>query len=344
MTSSQTWHKRLPAAALERARRAAREREAKTCMPIKVPDDLPARSILSHEGVHLIKETAALRQDIRALRFLFVNLMPDKIATETQFARLLGNTPLQVEVVLLRTSSYLSKHVSQQHLLDFYREWDDVREEQFDAMIVTGAPVELMEFEDVDYWEELSRLFSWSERHVLGGSLFVCWSAQAALYARYGVAKRALRRKLFGLFPHRRLRSSSPLLSGFGDAPFPVPVSRHTETRREDLPRALEILIDSDEAGMCLLEDEEHRSLYLFNHFEYDADTLAREYRRDLERGVGTELPRGYFPADNIEASVANSWRPYAQLLISNWIGEVYRRMSLAGALCLPDEAVRKVS
>ena len=149
MTSSQTWHKRLPAAALERARELRERSEAKICMPIKVPDDLPARSILSHEGVHLIKETAALRQDIRALRFLFVNLMPDKIATETQFARLLGNTPLQVEVVLLRTSSYLSKHVSQQHLLDFYREWDDVREEQFDAMIVTGAPVELMEFEDV---------------------------------------------------------------------------------------------------------------------------------------------------------------------------------------------------
>ena len=313
-------------------------------MPIKVPDDLPARSILSHEGVHLIEETDALRQDIRALRFLFVNLMPDKISTETQFARLLGNTPLQVEVVLLRTGSYLSKHVSQQHLLDFYREWEDVRDEQFDAMIVTGAPVEQMDFEEVAYWQELSRLFKWSERHVLGGSLFVCWSAQAALYSRYGVQKRALREKLFGLFPHRRLRSSSPLLSGFGDAPFPVPVSRYTETRREDLPRDLEILIDSDEAGICLLEDERYRSLYLFNHFEYDADTLAREYRRDVERGVGTCLPRGYFPADNIEASVSNSWRPYAQLLISNWIGEVYRRMSLAGALVASEEGARRAS
>ncbi len=304
-------------------------------MPIKVPDDLPARAILSHEGVRMIEETAALRQDIRALRFLFVNLMPDKIATETQFARLLGNTPLQVEVVLLHTGSYVPKHVSQQHLLDFYRKWEDVRDEQFDAMIVTGAPVEQMEFEDVAYWKELSRLIKWSERQVLGGSLFVCWSAQAALYARYGVAKHVLREKLFGLFPHRRLRSSSKLLAGFGDAPFPVPVSRYTGTRREDLPRDLEILIDSDEAGICLLEDEKHRSLYLFNHFEYDADTLAREYRRDLERGVGTGLPRGYFPADNAEASVANSWRPYAQLLISNWIGEVYQRMSLAGALCV---------
>ncbi len=302
-------------------------------MPIKVPDDLPARAILSHEGVRMIEETAALRQDIRALRFLFVNLMPDKIATETQFARLLGNTPLQVEVFLLRMGSYRSKHVSQQHLLDFYREWRDVRDEQFDAMIVTGAPVELMEFEDVAYWEELSCLIEWSERHVLGGSLFVCWSAQAALYARYGVAKRVLREKLFGLFPHRRLRSSSRLLAGFGDAPFPVPVSRYTGTCREDLPRALEILIDSDEAGICLLEDEEYRSLYLFNHFEYDADTLAREYRRDLARGIGTCLPRGYFPADNAEASVANSWRPYAQLLISNWIGEVYRGVSLAEGL-----------
>ncbi len=312
-------------------------------MPIKVPDNLPARSILSHEGVRLIEETDALRQDIRALRFLFVNLMPDKIATETQFARLLGNTPLQVEVVLLRTSSYLSKNTSEKHLLDFYRGWEDVREEQFDAMIVTGAPVELMEFEEVAYWEELSRLIKWSERHVLGGSLFVCWSAQAALYARYGVGKRALRQKMFGLFPHRRLRSSSKLLAGFGDAPFPVPVSRHTETRREDLPRALEILIDSDEAGICLLEDEEYRSLYLFNHFEYDADTLAHEYRRDLERGVETGLPHGYFPANNVEASVANSWRPYAQLLVSNWICEVYRRMSLAGALDVAERA-RKVS
>ena len=307
-------------------------------MPIKVPDDLPARAILSREGVRLIEETDALRQDIRALRILFINLMPDKVSTETQFARLLGNTPLQVEIVLLRTASYESQTASKRHLLDFYRYFSDVREEDFDAVIVTGAPVEHLPFSEVAYWEELARIMSWSDSRIaegrLGGCLYICWSAQASLYHRYGVPKHALREKLFGLFPHRRLRASSPLLAGFGEAPFAVPVSRHTETRQSDLPSGLEVLIDSDEAGICLLEDSAHRCLYLFNHFEYDADTLGREYQRDIaqldiDKSSSIKLPRGYFPGDNPTSFVANSWRPYAQLLFSNWIGQIYERISL---------------
>ncbi len=328
-------------------------------MPLKVPDDLPACAILSREGVRLIEETDALRQDIRALRILFVNLMPDKISTETQFARLLGNTPLQVEVVLLRMESYASKNVSRRHLLDFYRDFSDVCDEYFDGLLVTGAPVEHLDFSSVAYWHELQRIMDWSCDHILGGSLYVCWSAQAALYHRYKVAKHALREKLFGLFPHRRLRASSSLLAGFGESPFAVPVSRWTETRQSDLPGDLEVLIDSDEAGLCLVEDLRYRSLYMFNHLEYDADTLAREYQRDLGKdslkdslkdsvaaGCGVvpdaasvgisssgissiKMPRGYFPADNPSAAVSNSWRPYAQLLFSNWIGQIYERISL---------------
>lgn len=294
-------------------------------MPIKIPNDLPARSILEREGVRIISESDAIRQDIRPLHIALLNLMPDKIRTETQIARVVGSTPLQIEMTLLNTGTYKSKNTPERHLLDFYRPWHEVRGEKFDGLIVTGAPVETMPFEAVDYWGELSEIFDWAQTHVFRG-FYICWGAQAALYHFHGVPKHPLPRKMFGIFRHRILKPESSLLQGFNDE-FSIPVSRHTETRKEDVPAkpGLNVLAESAESGLCLMEDLPHKAVYMFNHLEYDADTLKREYERDLAAGQLIQVPKNYFPNDDPKGRPTNQWRAFAHLLFWNWIGEIYQ-------------------
>ena len=293
-------------------------------MPIKIPNDLPARRILEEEGVEVIRESDAVRQDIRPMRIALLNLMPDKIRTETQIARVVGSTPLQVEMTLLNTGSYKSRNVPERHLIDFYHTWDEIRHEKFDGLIVTGAPIETLPFDAVDYWDELTAIIDWSQSHVFR-SFHLCWGAQAALYHFYGVPKYELEQKLFGIFRHHIVTPGSKLLRGFNDE-FSIPVSRHTEVRREDIPDkpGLNILAESPEAGLCLMEDRAHRSVYMFNHLEYDADTLKREYERDLAAGADIQVPKNYFPDDDPSKPPVNHWRSYAHLLFWNWIYEIY--------------------
>ncbi len=293
-------------------------------MPIKIPNDLPARRILEEEGVEVIRESDAVRQDIRPMRIALLNLMPDKIRTETQIARVVGSTPLQVEMTLLNTGSYKSRNVPERHLIDFYHTWDEIRHEKFDGLIVTGAPIETLPFDAVDYWDELTAIIDWSQSHVFR-SFHLCWGAQAALYHFYGVPKYELEQKLFGIFRHHIVTPGSKLLRGFNDE-FSIPVSRHTEVRREDIPDkpGLNILAESPEAGLCLMEDRAHRSVYMFNHLEDDADTLKREYERDLAAGADIQVPKNYFPDDDPSKPPVNHWRSYAHLLFWNWIYEIY--------------------
>jgi len=293
-------------------------------MPIKIPNDLPARRVLEEEGVEVISEFDAVHQDIRPLRVALLNLMPDKIRTETQIARVVGSTPLQVEMTLLNTGSYQSRNVPERHLIDFYRTWDEVRHEKFDGLIVTGAPIETLPFEEVDYWDELTAILDWAQTHVFRG-FHLCWGAQAALRHYHGVPKHALDRKMFGIFRHHIVAQGSGLLRGFNDE-FSIPVSRHTEVRREDIPDkpGLRILAESPEAGLCLMEDRTHRAVYMFNHLEYDADTLKREYERDVATGADIQVPKYYFPDDDPSQRPGNQWRAYAHLLFWNWIYEIY--------------------
>jgi homoserine O-succinyltransferase len=294
-------------------------------MPIKIPNDLPARAILEREGVRIIDESHAIRQDIRPLQIAVLNLMPDKVGTETQIARVVGSTPLQIEMTLLNTGTYKSKNTPEKHLLDFYQPWERVRDRKFDGLIVTGAPVETMPFEAVDYWQELCDIFDWAQTNVQRG-FYICWGAQAALYHYHGVPKHALPRKMFGIFRHRILKSDSSLLIGFNDE-FSIPVSRHTETREADIPKkpGLNVLAVSPESGLCLMEDLPHRAVYMLNHLEYDADTLKREYQRDVKAGQLIQVPKNYFPADDPKRKPTNQWRSYAHLLFWNWIGEIYQ-------------------
>ncbi len=296
-------------------------------MPIKIPDDLPARKTLMQEGVMVLKETDAIRQDIRPMRIALLNLMPNKIRTETQFARLIGATPLQVEMTLVRMTEHKSRNTPASHLSAFYRTFREIRDagEKFDGLIITGAPVELLQFEEVDYWEELREVFDWTQEHV-HTTMCICWGAQAALHHFYGVPKHALPRKAFGVFRHRNLKPSSPYLRGFSDD-FSIPVSRWTEVRPMDLPKGagLEILMDSDETGLCLIEDRAKRMLYMFNHIEYDTTSLAEEYWRDVERGIDIQIPANYFPNDDPHATPENRWRSHAHLLFGNWINEMYQ-------------------
>ncbi len=312
-------------------------------MPIKIPNDLPARKTLEEEGVQVIKESDAIRQDIRPLRIALLNLMPDKIRTETQIARVVGSTPLQVEVTLLKTDSYKSKNVPERHLIDFYHTWGEVKDQKFDGLIVTGAPIETMPFEEVDYWDELTRIFDWTQTHVFRG-FHLCWGAQAALRHFHGVPKYELNRKLFGIFRHHIIQQGSGLLRGFNDE-FSIPVSRHTEVRREDIPDkpGLHILAESPESGLCLMEDLEHKAVYMFNHLEYDADTLQREYERDLATGAEIDMPKNYFPDDDPTQAPVNQWRAYAHLLFWNWIYEIYEntpydisKIGLEGSVASP--------
>ncbi len=294
-------------------------------MPIRIPNDLPARAILEKEGVMVMPEATAARQDIRALKIGLLNLMPNKIKTETQFARLVGATPLQVDLRLVRITGHTPKNTPQEHMLAFYDAWEDVRHEKFDAFIITGAPIELLEFEHVTYWKELQAIFDWTQTHVFS-TMNICWAAQAALHHFYGVQKHTLPGKAFGVYRHRNLNPASPFLRGFSDD-FSMPVSRWTEVRRADIPKdkKLEVLMESDEMGLCLINDPRHHSLYMFNHIEYDTTSLSDEYFRDVAAQKPIAVPAHYFPGDNPKVLPENRWRSHAHLLFGNWINEVYQ-------------------
>lgn len=289
-------------------------------MPIKIPNRLPATKTLTEENIFVITETRALTQDIRPLRIAILNLMPTKIETETQLARLLGNTPLQVEMTLLHTKSYHSKNVNQEHMLAFYKTFDEVQNETFDGMVITGAPVEKMAFEDVDYWEELCQIFEWTKTNVTS-TFHICWGAQAGLYYHYGIQKHTLPEKLFGVYDHRVEHKSSILFRGFDDV-FRAPHSRHTTILREDVEKVpqLKILSSSDEAGLYVISTARGRQIFVTGHSEYDADTLKREYVRDVEAGLPIHVPKNYFPQDDPTQPPLVSWRSHANLLYSNWL------------------------
>jgi homoserine O-succinyltransferase/O-acetyltransferase len=294
-------------------------------MPIKIPNDLPARLTLENEGVMLMTEDTAHRQDIRALRIGLLNLMPNKIKTETQFARLIGATPLQVELSLIKITNHKSKNTPNDHMITFYRDWEKVQKEKFDGLIITGAPIELLEFEAVTYWDELKKIYDWTQTHVQS-TFNICWGAQAALYHFHRVPKHTLAQKAFGIYRHKNLSPASPYLRGFSDD-FSMPVSRWTENLKSELPvnKGLEVLMESEEAGLCFVADNPHRQLYMFNHIEYDTNSLGEEYHRDVEAGKTINQPANYFPGGNTSAPPENRWRSHAHLLFGNWINEVYQ-------------------
>ena len=289
-------------------------------MPIKIPNNLPAAEILLKENIFVMTETRAMTQDIRPLRMLLLNLMPKKIETETQLTRLLGNTPLQIELTLLRMEAHKSLNTSQEHLLSFYRTFSEVKDTFFDGMIITGAPVEHLPFEEVDYWPELCGIMEWSRSHV-HSTMHICWGAQAGLYYHYGIQKQPLERKLFGVFPHRSEYRESMLLRGFDDV-FMVPHSRHTTVKREDIEAVpnLQILASSDEAGVCIVRNRQGRQFFMMGHSEYDARTLENEYLRDVKAGKPIDVPKNYYPGDDPSKEPIVSWRGHANLLYSNWL------------------------
>ncbi|MCL2368090.1 MAG: homoserine O-succinyltransferase [Oscillospiraceae bacterium] len=289
-------------------------------MPIKIPDSLPATVTLEGENIFVMTEFRAMHQDIRPLKLLLLNLMPTKIVTETQLLRKLSNTPLQVEVELLQTASYKAKNVDHTHLESFYRSFDEVRDNRYDGMIITGAPVENLDFEAVDYWDELCQIMEWTTTNV-HCTLHICWGAQAGLYYHYGIQKHSLPQKLFGVFDHRLLKPSSPLFRGFDDH-FLAPHSRYTEVRAEEITvvPGLELMAVSDQAGVFAVKTESSRQFFVTGHPEYDADTLAQEYFRDQSRGLDTALPENYFPGDDPAKPPCVSWRSHAQLLYTNWL------------------------
>ena len=289
-------------------------------MPIKIPNELPATKILTEENIFVMTETRAMTQDIRPLQILLLNLMPTKIDTETQLSRLLGNTPLQVELTLIHTESHKSKNTSEDHLLSFYRVFEDIKDRFFDGMIITGAPVEHLEFEDVEYWDELCRIMEWSKSHVYS-TFHICWGAQAALYYHFGIPKIELEEKLFGIFPHTADYKKSILLRGFDDV-FYLPHSRHTTIRREDVEEIpeLKIIASSRIAGVTLMMTKNGRQIFMTGHAEYDQYTLDREYRRDLMAGKPIKCPVNYYPHDDMTQAPRVSWRAHGNLLYSNWL------------------------
>ncbi len=289
-------------------------------MPIKIPNELPAVKVLGEENIFVMTENRAITQDIRPLKILLLNLMPLKIDTETQLSRLLGNSPLQVELELICTKSHNSKNTSEDHLLNFYKYFDDVKNNKYDGMIITGAPVEQIPFEEVDYWEELCRIMEWTKTNV-HSTFHICWGAQAALYYHYGIKKYPLSKKLFGVFPHRVQRKSSMLFRGFDDEFF-VPHSRHTEVHLDDIEKVpeLRILATSDEAGVYAVSTDAGRQIFITGHSEYDTDTLYKEYIRDKNAGLEIEIPKNYFPFDDDIRAPLNTWRSHANLIYSNWL------------------------
>jgi len=296
-------------------------------MPIKIPNDLPAHQVLGTENIFIMRESRADTQDIRPLKILILNLMPKKIETETQLLRLLGNSPLQVDVELLQTATYTSKNTSQEHLFKFYKTFDDIKEQKFDGMIITGAPVEQMPFEAVDYWKELCAIIEWSKTHVFS-TFYICWGAQAGLYYHYGIPKYPLEEKIFGIFPHTLTSSSHYLLFGFDDI-FYAPHSRHTEIRAEDIAKVsdLVILSTSEEAGVYIVASKDGKQFYITGHSEYDRDTLAQEYFRDVNANLPIKVPRNYFPGDDPSNPPPMRWRAHSNMLFSNWLNYfVYQR------------------
>ncbi|MGR6432840.1 homoserine O-acetyltransferase MetA [Rhizobium sp. PAMB 3174] len=294
-------------------------------MPIRIPDELPARDILVREGVKVMDEKTALRQDIRPLQIGLLNLMPNKIKTETQIARLVGASPLQVELTLVRIGGHKAKNTPEDHLISFYNTWDEVKDRKFDGFIITGAPIETLPFEDVTYWDELKQILDWTETNV-HSSFFICWGAMAAIWHFHKVPKYNLPAKAFGVYRHKNLKPASPYLSGFSDD-FQISVSRWTEVRKEDLRAGsgLELLMESNDTGVCLISEEKCNRLYIFNHVEYDSTTLAEEYFRDVEAGTPIKPPHNYFPDDDPTKQPLNRWRSHAFLLFGNWINQVYQ-------------------
>ncbi len=289
-------------------------------MPIKIPGDLPARRILNQENIFIMDEARAMSQDIRPLKIVILNLMPKKVETETQLLRMLGNTPIQIEIELLQTASYTSKNTSQEHLLNFYKTFADIKSQRFDGMIITGAPVEQMPFEDVDYWREICEIMEWTNTNVYS-TLHICWGAQAGLYYHYGVQKYALDKKMFGIFPHIKNDASHYLLFGFDDL-FYAPHSRHTGISRTDVERhpKLSVLSESEQAGVYIVASNDGRQFFVTGHSEYDRDTLAQEYFRDRDKGLEIDPPFNYFPHDN-PANIPNcAWKAHSNLLFSNWL------------------------
>jgi len=296
-------------------------------MPIKIANGLPAHKALESENVFVMTEDRAIAQDIRPLNILILNLMPTKIETETQLLRLLSNSPLQIEVELLQVKSHKSKNTSQEHMLKFYKTFDEICDKRYDGLIVTGAPVENMEFEEVDYWDELCSIFEWSKKNVYS-TFHICWGAQAALYYHYGVPKYPLEEKLFGVFPHKSLDPYHPLMRGL-DEKFYVPHSRHTENRMNDiaLVKDLQIISYSEQAGVHLISDMDCRNFYATGHSEYDRETLAKEYFRDVNKGLDIKVPFNYFPDDDPNMIPPVTWRGTANLLFTNWLNYfVYQR------------------
>ena len=289
-------------------------------MPIKIPDNLPATEILSNENIFVMGEKRAFTQDIRPLRIAILNLMPLKSVTETQLLRLLGNSPLQVDIVLLYPDSHISKNTSQEHLANFYNTFEDIKDQKFDGMIITGAPVEKLEFEELSYWQELQEIMDWSRRNVFS-TLHICVGAQAGLYHHYGVSKYPLAAKMFGVFSHTINKKNVPLLRGFDDEFF-VPHSRHTEVRREDIEKVedIEILSESKEAGVYIVSSKDGRLIFVTGHSEYDDNSLKSEYDRDAGKGLDIAIPKNYYPDDDPSQTPLVKWRGHANLLFTNWL------------------------
>lgn len=289
-------------------------------MPIKIPDNLPATEILNSENIFVMNEDRAFHQDIRPLSIVILNLMPTKIVTETQLLRLLGNSPIQVDIVLLHPKTHISKNTPEEHLVKFYNTFDDIKGQKFDGMIITGAPVEQMPFEEVNYWEELKEIMDWSLHNVFS-TLHICWGAQAGLYHHYGIPKYPLPAKMFGVFPHTINKKNVKLFRGFDDV-FYVPHSRHTEIRREDILKVpeLELLSESEDSGVYIAMAKEGRQIFVTGHSEYDPLTLKSEYDRDIGRGLDIAVPKNYYPGDNPAKQPLVMWRGHSNLLFSNWL------------------------
>ncbi|MFO1173813.1 MAG: homoserine O-succinyltransferase [Paracoccaceae bacterium] len=294
-------------------------------MPITLPETLPAFDVLSKEGVMVMSPDRAVHQDIRPLRIGLLNLMPKKVQTENQFARLIGATPLQIDFQLIRMTTHETKNTAAEHMAAFYRPFAEVRDEKFDGLIITGAPIEHLPFEDVTYWDELREVMDWTQTHV-HSTFGVCWGGMAMIHHFHGVRKHMLDHKAFGCFRHQNLLPASPYLRGFSDE-FVIPVSRWTEMKQAEIDRAdgLRTLLGSDEVGPCLVEDPDHRALYIFNHFEYDSGTLKEEYDRDVANGTAINVPQNYYPGDDPTRPPLNRWRSHAHLLYGNWVNEIYQ-------------------
>lgn len=289
-------------------------------MPLNVPDNLPAIDILKEENIFVMTETRAIHQDIRPLKLVILNLMPVKITTETHLLRILSNSPLQVEISLMHIEKHISKNTSIEHLKTFYLSFDKIRDQKFDGMIITGAPVEHLNFEDVDYWEELKTILDWSKHHVTS-TLYICWAAQAGLYYHYGIGKHPVDKKIFGIFKHTLNNSLVPLVRGF-DEEFLAPHSRHTDIDREDVAKVkdLEIVSESEEAGVYIVTSKDGRQIFVTGHSEYESNTLKNEYDRDMAKGLPIEIPKNYFPDDDPSRPPKTLWKSHASLLFSNWL------------------------